>query len=141
MNACVVDASVVAKWFLDDAHAPAALRLLDGRRRLHVPDFCLVEMDSILWKWIRRGEMSEAEARDIREALRKFPLRLHPAIPLLDPAFEIANRTGRSVYDCLYLALAALLKIPLVTADQRLYRSLAGGPFAQHLVWIADVPE
>ena len=108
---------------------------------MHVPDFCLVEIDSILWKWIRRGEISEAEAQRVRAALRSLPIKTHPATTLLDPAFEMANRTGRSVYDCLYLALAGLLGIPLVTADQRLYRGLAGGPFAQHVVWIADVPE
>ena len=141
MSTYVVDASVVAKWFLEEEHSAAALRVLDERHRLHAPDFYLVEIDSILCKWIRRGAMTEAEGRRIRTAVRRFPIQTHPAMSLLDPAFVMANHTGRSLYDCLYLALAALIDGQLVTADRRLYRGLARGPFSKHVVWVEDVAE
>ena len=54
------------------------------------------------------------------------------------PAFEIALTTGRTVYDCHYLALAASLGCRLMTADQRLYNALQGGPFAADVLWVAD---
>jgi len=48
----------------------------------------------------------------------------------LESDFNIAVATGRTVYDSIYLALATALGCKLVTADQRLYKALQGGPFA-----------
>jgi predicted nucleic acid-binding protein len=60
--------------------------------------------------------------------------------PLLALAFDLADRTQRTVYDCLYLALAVQLGGRMVTADQRLYNSLAGTPLGPHICWVADLP-
>jgi predicted nucleic acid-binding protein len=43
----------------------------------------------------------------------------------LEEAFSIAATFDRSVYDSLYVALAARLKAELVTADDRLANALA----------------
>jgi predicted nucleic acid-binding protein len=59
---------------------------------------------------------------------------------MLALTFDLADRTQRIVYDCLYLALAVQLGGRMVTADQRLYNSLAGTPWATYLCWVADVP-
>ena len=50
MSLYVVDASVAAKWFIEEVHAEAALALLRESNRLHAPDFLLVEMDGLLCK-------------------------------------------------------------------------------------------
>lgn len=140
MNLYVVDASVVAKWFLNEPHAEAAFRLLDVRYHLHAPDFFLIEVDNVLCKKIRRGEMTKAEGRRVREAVRVMPIRTHPFAPLLDPAFALANRTRRSLYDCLHLALTLLLNGQLVTADRPFYDALRTDPLTTPLCWVEDVP-
>jgi hypothetical protein len=135
----VVDASVAAKWFTEEAHAAEALRLLDGETSLHAPDFFMLEMDSVICKWIRRGIIDEAEGDIVRTALRQSHVRKHSFEPLRDLAYAIANRTGQSVYDCLYVALAVLLKGRMVTADRRLYDGLKNGPLKRHAAWIGDI--
>ena len=55
MSTYVVDASVAAKWFIEEEHTAAARSVLDQRNDLHVPDIFLVETDSIVCKWVRRG--------------------------------------------------------------------------------------
>ena len=139
MSLYVVDASVAAKWFFSEVHHQAARRIVDDRNDLHVPDFFLIEMDNALCKRIRRGDITAAEAGRIRGALRRSSVRLHPFGPLLDSAYAIAAGSGRGVYDCLYVALAALVGGPVVTADRRLYDGLAGGDYARHVLWIEDV--
>ena len=139
MSSFVVDASVAAKWLFEEAHTEEALRLLDGRNRLHAPDFLLIEVDNIICKRIRRGKIGEDGGREARAGLRRFPVQHHASQGLLDPAYEIANRTRRSLYDCLYLALAVMLDMRMVTADRRLYDGLADGPFAKHVMWVENV--
>ncbi|NIA20983.1 MAG: PIN domain-containing protein [Anaerolineaceae bacterium] len=138
MSVYVVDASVAVKWFLDEPHSDAALAVLSDRNQLHAPDFFLIEIDSVLCKWIRRGEITEDEGSRIRTALREFPVQRHNFLPLLDPAYAMANRTGCSLYDCLYVALAVLLDGQMVTADRRLYDGLARSEFSEYVVWIED---
>jgi hypothetical protein len=57
---------------------------------------------------------------------------------LLEAAFEIATRTGRTVYDSLYVALAVQSGCRLITADERLYNTLEGGPLGAYTHWIED---
>jgi predicted nucleic acid-binding protein len=49
------------------------------------------------------------------------------------------GQTGQSMYDCLYVALAALLKDRMVTADRRLYDALKDGPLRKHVAWVGEV--
>lgn len=139
MSVFVVDASIAAKWFIDEEHGAAALSVLDEKNELHAPDFLLLEMDSIICKWARRGAINPDEGSQLRENLRRFPIELHPFPSFLDFAFMIASATGQSIYDCLYVALAALLKGKMVTADRRLYESLKIGPFKRNVCWIEEI--
>lgn len=140
MTRCVVDASVVVKWFVPEVHTDAALRYLDDAHERLAPDLLLPETGNILWKKVRLGEIAEGEGRKILRAVGAAPLRFHASAFLMEPAFEIANATGRSVYDSLYLALAVAQGCRLVTADRRLYNALHGGPLARSLQWVEENP-
>jgi len=133
VSVLVVDASVALKWFVREDDADAALRVLDERHRLHAPDFLLLEVDSVLCNWVRRKIISLSESDEIREGLRSFPIQMHAFTELLDSAYVIATETGATVYDCLYVALAVLLKGTVVTADLKLCETLAAGRFAEHV--------
>jgi predicted nucleic acid-binding protein len=132
----VVDANVVAKWFVPERLSEEAVRLLDERHELASPDLLWPELGSVLWKKARAGQLTGQEAARIVRALDQFPLTVFPSRLVLEGALEIALGTGRSVYDCVYVALAVALECPLVTADERLVNALAGGPLASHALWI-----
>ena len=119
MSLYVVDSSVAAKWFFPEPHSDKALELLDDRHELHAPDLLLMEVDSVVCKRIRTREITVRIGREIRAAVRQTPMRLHPSESLLEPAFELAVASRQSVYDCVFLALAVLLRARMVTADQR----------------------
>jgi predicted nucleic acid-binding protein len=140
MSVYVVDASVAAKWFFEESYSDDALRLLNAKYQLHAPDFLLLELDSIICGKIRRTEISEDEAYEVRSAVRSFPLEKHPFALLMDAAFELSCRSQGSVYDCMYLVLAMLVGGRMVTADRRFYNALSTIPFLDHLCWVADLP-
>jgi len=132
----VVDANVVAKWFVPERLSEEAVHLLDGGRELASPDLLWPEVGNVVWKKSRAGEISSREATRIVGALDSLPLVVFPSRLVLEGALDIALRTGRSVYDGVYLALAVALECRLATADERLVNALAGGPLARHVVWI-----
>lgn len=139
MNACVVDASVVVKWFYLEEHSDRARQMTGWGIALHAPDLLGLELDSALWKRVRRGEISLREAEDARALFSRMAIQFHPIGVLRNLAFRLAVRTGRSVYDCLYLALAEGLSLPLVTADRRFLAGVAPVATKGRLVWIGEV--
>lgn len=139
MTIRVIDASVAAKWFLDEVFCDESRGVLRSRCSLHAPDFLLLEMDSVFLKRIRRGDITPDDADAARLMLRQLPIKCHAFNAFLDRAYEIAGLTGESIYDSLYVALALLLDSQVITADRRLYDGLRNGPFKKHLIWIEDV--
>ena len=140
MTRLVVDASVAIKWFLPEVHAAAAERILDPEHELIAPDLILAEFGNVLWKRQRRGEITAATAGTVLVDFKRFPITTAPLAPIIEPALDIAVRLGRSVYDCLYLALAERAACRMVTADRRFRDAVAESALASHLLWVEDAP-
>jgi predicted nucleic acid-binding protein len=133
MTMLVLDASVVAKWFFPEEHSSESRRLLAGRNTLVVPELIWSEVGNIAWKRVRLGEITPDEAMQLVADLIRMPLEAVPTQGLLPPALELAVATDRTVYDCMYLALAIDRKCRLVTADERFVNALSLTPFAKHV--------
>jgi len=138
MKACVIDASVIAAAFFQEQFAQVAAAMLASDRPLHAPDLVISEFASVIWKRQRRKEIDNTEAAELLADFRSLPLRLTSSNELIESALELALRTGRTVYDCLYLALAVRTKSIMVSADNRLVNALLGTPLEKHIVWIGD---
>jgi len=131
----VVDASVAVKWYLPEIHADAAARWLARDAAFLAPDLIYAEFGNVLWKRVRSKELARSEARDIARAFRLVPVEVLPCEALLTPALEIACVLGRSLYDCLYLALALDRQCDLITADEEFFLAVHQAfPFVQLLV-------
>jgi predicted nucleic acid-binding protein len=127
----VLDASVAAKWYLPIAGEPYvdhAFRLFDAHLtrdiKIEVPDLFWAEMGNILWKAMRANKLTRDEAREALDKLIDCKFPTAPSTILLEIAFVIATTFGRSVYDCLYIALAESSGAEFVTADEKLVNSL-----------------
>jgi len=136
----VIDASVAAKWFLPEEHTDAALTFLDDSFTLAAPDLVVAELGNLLWKRVRAGHLTSADARLILKALLAAPLEIEPAAKHLDLAFDIAVPLDCPVYDALYLSVAVARQSRLVTADRKLYEAIKGTQLKDHIAWVADGP-
>jgi len=128
----VVDASVAAKWFLPRAGEPLAQEAVallrayaEGEVALVVPDLFWAEVGNVLWKATRAGRLTERSATEALDHLLRFEFRTIAGRDLVGDPLAIAEATGRSVYDGVYLALAVQVGATLITADERLVNSLA----------------
>ena len=128
MSDLVVDSSVVAKWILPEADSGKAHQLISNsitkKERLIVLDLAYPEVGNAIWKQYHRGLATLAETRAFLSALVRMPIFTEPALPLLEPALEIAMKYHRPIYDTLFVALSAKLGLPGITADEPLYTSV-----------------
>lgn len=141
MTRYVVDASVAVKWFIPEPLSDAAGRLQQPGLRLSVPAFFWLEIGNVLVKKIRRGELTREEGDYVLKELRHLPLQRHADERLFRPAYTLALQTQRSLYDCLYLALAEVIDGRMVTADRKFYSALANEERGRRLLWIEDLPQ
>ena len=140
MSAFVVDVSVAMKWMLPEPLATEAARLQSPSHQLHAPSFFEIELANVLWKKVRQTLVTRAQADVFLSQLPSLPLARHADAALVVDAFDIADRTGRTVYDCMYLALAVRLSAKMVTADERFVNSLTGTPWAAFVIRLQDIP-
>ncbi len=131
MKRYVIDASVAVKWYIPEPLSDLAGRYLKELRQrkavLTSPDLIIAEIGDVVWKKLKNEELSLEESRMIADALSaSFPAELCPTSGMLPAALEIAAATGLTVYDSLYLALAASSDAILVTADKKLAQFASG---------------
>lgn len=136
----VVDASVAIKWFVPEIHAEAARRLLREGVTLLAPDLIWAEVANALWRKWREKELIAEAAEGILNDFRRYPLRIHSGESLYDVAWPVAQGSGWTFYDSLYLALAMSNGCPLVMADLRFFNAIKDTPWGRHCLWIEDVP-
>ncbi len=130
--ACVVDASVIVKVIVPEDDSDLARAFIgatsnNGSAVRAVPSLLYLECANALWKLVRCGLLPADDARlGVRDVLA-LSLQVWRAEHLAEAAFELALTHNITTYDAAYLALAELLAIPLVSADERFIRK-AGGP-------------
>ena len=128
----VLDASVAVKWAMPLAREPLtdeSLRLLKryiaGEVDFVVPDVFWAELGNVLWKGVRQRRWKRDEADNVASDMKARGFTTVSSLVLLPEALKIAFAYDRSVYDCLYTALAVQAKTELITADERLANALA----------------
>ncbi len=134
----VVDSNVVAKWFFPEELQQQALALysdwMSKTVDLVAPDLIFAEVSNITWKKQRLSLITPAEATSTIEDLLLLSIPIVESQTILRQAYSLASRFDRTVYDALYLALAAFLPARLVTADLRLYNAVSSQlEFVQYL--------
>lgn len=132
MTSLVLDASVAVKWAIPSTNETLtgeSLQLLkrytQGEINFIVPDVFWAEVGNVLWKGVRQRRWQQAVAERAASDMRKRNFFTVSSLELLSDALRIAFANNRSVYDCLYVALAIQFKTEMITADERLANALA----------------
>jgi predicted nucleic acid-binding protein len=118
----VVDASVAVKWFIPEPGEEAAAKLLGGGNRLMAPALIRLEVSGAIIRRYREGHLLEKRAREGVQAwqamLEHGVVRLVPDADLFPEAVQMAFLARHAISDCLYLATAKKLEVPVLTADK-----------------------
>lgn len=119
----VLDASAVAKWFLEEDESIEMRRVRDlyvkdGVFEIYVPKLLLIELANLL----RYAEnLSSDDVVNAVKALRAIHINIVDDENVLYDAVETAFRTDVTIYDALYISLAKKLNAKLLTYDDGLH--------------------
>ncbi len=120
----VVDACVALKWFLPEEGSAQALDLFRNSEALIAPDVIRSEVAGAVTKRVRRGELTDAEARQILamwlDALKEGVIQTVYSLEDLREAGNLSLQLNHGLADCLYIALSRRTGARLVTADERM---------------------
>ncbi|KVK55999.1 twitching motility protein PilT [Agrobacterium deltaense] len=119
--AFVVDASVVAAWFLTDedgAVADDALARLETQDAF-APDLLSHELRNILLSAERRKRISADDIFAILMRFASLPVTLSSSADHVS-IIRLAQKHALSAYDAAYLSLAISHNAPLATQDRKL---------------------
>ena len=117
-----VDASVVAKWFVEEEHTDEALELRDDyvARLVDIASPELLPFE-VLNALRYNPNIGENQLKRAAGALDGYSLWLFPLTgELAERCLENALRHGISVYDSAYLSLGEVRGILVYTADRKL---------------------
>jgi predicted nucleic acid-binding protein len=116
----VVDASAAVRLLLAPSQNPVLRGLLLDADLVLAPELYAAETASAVWKYVRAGVLTRAEATRLFDACLELPDEYTGLAESAVASFHLACRHGSTVYDCLYLALAQERGAALITADRRL---------------------
>lgn len=120
----VIDASILAAWFLDEKADPRVEMAFDTVTRVETraPSLLYYEIRNALLVSERRNRITEAMALAFLRNLALLPIRLEP--PGDDTSLmTLARKRKITVYDAAYLELAKREGLPLATLDRGLEKA------------------
>jgi predicted nucleic acid-binding protein len=114
----VVDSSALSKYFLKEEEW---MEVKEHIERVSISlEMALKEACNALWKRVRRGEVEEEVALNMVKAIAEWEiLKMADQRELMEEAFKIAVREELPLYDSLFIALAKMRGLPLLTSDER----------------------
>jgi len=118
----VVDAAVIVDLLLDLPADARSVRDRLGREGLPwaAPELMDAEVAHVIRRRVLRGQLSSSDAITALADLTVLEIERHSHRPLLARAFAL--RDNATIYDALYIALAEVLDVPLLTRDAALAR-------------------
>lgn len=115
----VIDASVAAKWVIDEEGSDHA-NALRSEPAMIAPALIAIEIGSALWKGVQRNRIKRADA-ELAMRLVLLPFEALVAVEdLYEAALRLALDLRHSIYDCFYIALAQRERAELATADEKM---------------------
>jgi predicted nucleic acid-binding protein len=124
----VLDSNVALKWVLREPDSDKARQVrVDCQQQIHellAPDVFPIEVAHALARAERRAIITPVQGPMFLADILASPPHLYPYVPLLWRAYAISSQARIGVYDCLYVALAEREGCELLTADDRLVRTL-----------------
>jgi predicted nucleic acid-binding protein len=118
----VLDASAILELLLlTPGGQHVRERIASPEETLHAPHLLDLEVVQVLRRYVSSGVLDSQRAALALDDLRALDIERYPHEPMLARIWQL--RANATAYDAAYLALAEVLRAPLLTFDARLAKS------------------
>lgn len=117
-----MDTNVLAYLLIPGQHTAAARAAFVRDPEWAAPLLWRSEMRNVLALYLRRGELSLRQATALQDAAEELVAGREPLVASHE-VLSLAKSSGRSAYDCEFVAAARQLNVRLVTSDRALLGS------------------
>lgn len=118
----VVDSNIVAYLLLPGDQTDAARRAFARDPAWAAPMLWRSELRNVLALYLRQGHLALADAFAVQRQAEQLLFGREYAVES-DEILALADQSGRSAYDCEFVAVARALGVPLITSDRQLLGS------------------
>ena len=118
----VVDTNVIAYLLLPGDHTEAAREALARDAAWAAPMLWRSEFRNVLGAYLRQGHLTLALALEVQSAAEELVSGREYQVESA-AVLDLVAASGRSAYDCEFVALARALDVPLVTSDRQVLSS------------------
>jgi len=145
-NSYVLDASVAAKWFLDDEELVEIareflIRFLKREIVFYAPSILKYEIGHLLTRAYRTGErVTKKECEKAYKIFCTLPIKFYHLTDLQrEKALNFANRYYRGFYDSCYLILAQEIKCRWLVSERRYKGALPKGFPTKYILTLESI--
>ena len=121
----VVDTNVIAYLLLPGDQTEAARRTFARDPAWAAPALWRSELRNVLASYLRQQHLPLADAVAVQAEAEALLVGREYAVESAE-VLALVNASGRSAYDCEFVAVAQSLGVPLVTSDRQLLGSFPG---------------
>ena len=135
-ESALLDSSVVLKWFRrDEVWRDVALQLrrayIEGRMLIYVPDLLTYEIANVLRY---KPDLTQGQVQAAVNSLYDMQIGIvEGSREVIKEAIHLAYFYDITVYDAAFVAIAEYLKVPFITADDKLSQKLAKASYVRHI--------
>ncbi|MCL5985356.1 MAG: type II toxin-antitoxin system VapC family toxin [Actinobacteria bacterium] len=120
----IIDSSVILKWFCTEDEGDTETAEIIYKRALAM-DCHLISPELLIFELLNifkhRTDFSESKLEEIVKDIFDIFVFTRIDYKTFVDAYSIARKIEDSIYDCIYIAMSEKYKVPLVTADKKLY--------------------
>ncbi len=134
----VLDANIAVKLVCVEPGYQETMDRLQCEAELVAPDWVMIEAGNAIRRKSLGGDFDRAEAQRLLESIPSFFETLYRDAQYAKAAMAISFELDHWIYDCIYLACALDLGVPLLTADRKFWNAAkrAGfGASVELLTW------
>ena len=135
-ESALLDSSVVLKWFRrDEVWRDVALQLrqayIEGRIMIYVPDLLIYEIANVLRY---KPDLTQGQVHAAVNSLYDMQIGIiEGSREVIKEAIHLGYFYDITVYDAAFVAIADYLKVPFITADDKLSQKLGKSPYVYHI--------
>jgi predicted nucleic acid-binding protein len=121
----IVDANIIVHSLINSAYSDKARQIFKTDIGIAAPDILAGEVANVLGKLVRTKLITKDQAGLFFDTLHNMPLHILDSDSITNKAFTLSLDYAHGYFDCIYLEVARLHSLPLLTLDEKMIKKFS----------------